>query len=320
MSNEKQIFANGRVAVISTKLFGIDKFNRLADCNNIAEAVRVLVEGGYGGGVALADPNDYDNMLRAEIDSALAELKELCFDKNALAFLLCEYDFVNAKTLMKAKYMRIDGTNGCFVGATYDPKQMAKDFVDDDYSAYPKLMAEGCDAVDGRFADGERSPSVVDVELDRAMYAQMRAYARKTTLAVVKKLCAFRIDATNCITLLRAKKAGYSAEKYRAMVLQGGKVSEDTLLKLWSGDEKATSDLYDEVRAVYDCDGDVLRAEETKRKTEFALLTADADSLSVQPVLVYFARKVREIDLVRTVLIGIKNNLPREEIKANITL
>ena len=50
------------------------------------------------------------------------------------------------------------------------------------------------------------------------------------------------------------------------------------------------------------------------------MLTADADSLSVQPVLVYFARKVREIDLVRTVLIGIKNNLPREEIKANITL
>ena len=72
--------------------------------------------------------------------------------------------------------------------------------------------------------------------------------------------------------------------------------------------------------AVYECDGDVLRAEEIKRKTEFALLTADADSLSVQPVLVYFARKVHEIDLVRTVLIGIKNNLPREEIKANITL
>ncbi len=320
MSNEKQIFANGRVAVISTKLFGADKFNRLADCNNIAEAVRLLVEGGYGGGVVPADPNDYDKMLRAEIDHALSELKELCFDKNALAFLMCEYDFVNAKTLMKAKYMRIDGTDGCFVGATYPPKQMAKDFVNDDYSDYSRFMAEGCDAVDGRFADGERSPSVVDVELDRAMYAQMRSLARKTSVSVVKRLCAFRIDATNLITLLRAKKAGFSADKYKNMVLEGGKISVDLLSKLWSGDEQALGELYDEARAVYNCNGDVVNAEETKRKTEFALLTADADSLSVQPVLVYFARKVREIDLVRTILIGVKNNLPREQIKAVITL
>uniref|UniRef100_UPI004029BAF9 V-type ATPase subunit n=1 Tax=Candidatus Fimenecus sp. TaxID=3022888 RepID=UPI004029BAF9 len=148
MSNELQIFANGRVSVLTTRLFTADKFVRLAECNSLAEAVRLLADGGYGGGVVLANPNDYDNMLRAETERLLAEFKELCVNVAARNFFLAQYDFVNAKVLMKAKYMRTDGVHGCFAEATFAPAKMQADFVDDNYADYPKAMAEGCDAVD----------------------------------------------------------------------------------------------------------------------------------------------------------------------------
>ena len=320
MSNELQIFANGRVSVLTTRLFTADKFVRLAECNSLAEAVRLLVDGGYGGGVVLANPNDYDNMLRAETERLLAEFKELCVNVAARNFFLAQYDFVNAKVLMKAKYMRADGVHGCFAEATFPPAKMQADFVDDNYADYPKAMAEGCDAVDARFAAGERAPSVVDAELDKAMFAYMKKCAAKSGISVVKKLCAYRIDATNIITIARAKKAGFDETKFLSLVIDGGKVKRDTLVSLWRANAQAASDLPDDIRAVWNALPDPARAEDVRRNKEFEMLTTGGDSLSVAPVLLYFARKSHETDLVRMIIIGVKNNLPKEEIKRRIVL
>lgn len=320
MSNELQIFANGRVSVLTTRLFTADKFVRLAECNSLAEAVRLLADGGYGGGVVLANPNDYDNMLRAETERLLAEFKELCVNVAARNFFLAQYDFVNAKVLMKAKYMRTDGVNGCFAEATFAPAKMQADFVDDNYADYPKAMAEGCDAVDARFAAGERAPSVVDAELDKAMFVYMKKCAAKSGISVVKKLCAYRIDATNIVTIARAKKAGFDETKFLSLVIDGGKVKRDTLVSLWRGNAQAASDLPDDVRAVWNALPDPARAEDVRRNKEFEMLTTGGDSLSVAPVLLYFARKSHETDLVRMIIIGVKNNLPKEEIKRRIVL
>ena len=320
MSNELQIFANGRVSVLTTRLFTADKFVRLAECNSLAEAVRLLADGGYGGGVVLANPNDYDNMLRAETERLLAEFKELCINVAARNFFLAQYDFVNAKVLMKAKYMRTDGVHGCFAEATFAPAKMQSDFVDDNYADYPKAMAEGCDAVDAKFAAGERAPSVVDAELDKAMFAYMKKCAAKSGISVVKKLCAYRIDATNIVTIARAKKAGFDETKFLSLVIDGGKVNRDTLVSLWRANAQAASDLPDDVRAVWNALPDAARAEDVRRNKEFEMLTTGGDSLSVAPVLLYFARKSHETDLVRMIIIGVKNNLPKEEIKRRIVL
>lgn len=321
MSSELQIFANGRVSVLSTKLFGADKFVRLAECGGISEAVRLLADGGYGGGIVVNDANDYIEMLRNETEKLLAEFKELCTNDGARKFFLANYDFVNAKVLMKAKYMRIDGTKGCFAQASFDVDKMQADFVNDDYSAYPKQMAEGCDAADDRFARGQRMPSVVDEELDKAMFAYMKKCAASSGLRVVKQLCAFRIDATNVVTLARAKKAGFERERFEQLIVDGGKVKMDVLLRLWNEDNSVVSDLPDDVRKVYEavC-RNVADGEEVRRNKEFELLTSDPDTLSVAPVLVYFARKTHEIDLVRMILIGVKNNLDKDEIKRRIAL
>ena len=55
--NDNQLYANGRVAVLSTKLLAQDKLTRLAECNNVAEAVKVLTENGYGG-MTIDNAND----------------------------------------------------------------------------------------------------------------------------------------------------------------------------------------------------------------------------------------------------------------------
>ena len=60
MSNE-QLFANGRIAVLSNKLLTADKYIRLTECGNLAEALRTLGECGYS---AAAAESDYEQALR----------------------------------------------------------------------------------------------------------------------------------------------------------------------------------------------------------------------------------------------------------------
>ena len=108
-----QFYANGRLAVLSTKLLGADKFLRLSECNTLSEAVRVLTEGGYGGGVTVENPNDYEKILMAETDSAIRLFAELCYDKYAVKYFLCRFVCHNVKVLMKRKYMRVEGVDDC---------------------------------------------------------------------------------------------------------------------------------------------------------------------------------------------------------------
>ncbi|MCM1043569.1 MAG: hypothetical protein NC350_05120, partial [Corallococcus sp.] len=74
-------YANGRVAVLSTKLFGADKFARIAESRDMTEAVKTLAESGFGGGIALENPNDYELLLRNELNQTVELLKELSSDK-----------------------------------------------------------------------------------------------------------------------------------------------------------------------------------------------------------------------------------------------
>ena len=230
-----QLYANGRIAVLSTKLFGADKFLRLAECNSLVEALRVLQENGYGNGLTVANPNDYEQILRAELDGAMAELKELCYDKNAVKYLLCRYDYLNAKTLMKGKYAREDFTAYCFDQGTYAKEKMQEAFVNDTYSDFSKNMATACDQIDAEYASGNRSPQVIDKLLDKASFADMRKYAKRSSTRLIAKLFDWQVNTSNLMLMYRLKKAGYGKEQYADWLIEGGSVKKDVLLRLWDG-------------------------------------------------------------------------------------
>ena len=317
----EQLYANGRIAVMSNKLLSADKFIRLAECNAIAEALKVLSECGYGDGVVPSSTNDYEQMLVAELDEAMAVLDELCFDKNVKAYFLCRYRYHNAKVLMKNKYMRVDSFAGCFTHAGADPQELQQAFVNDDYSLCSKTMAEALREVDFQFADGNRSPRTVDVVLDKAMYREMRLYAKRTFSAIPRKLFRFEADTLNLMLLYRLKKAAVGVENLQDWLVEGGIIKKEMLEKLWDNDS-AAADLPDPYRQFYALctldNANLMAAEAAQRAGRNKIISEYADFLSVQPVIRYFFNKVDEIDKVRYVLICVKNGVDKETIKNNL--
>lgn len=308
MSN-KQLYANGTIAVLSNKLLGQDKFARLAECSNLGEALKVLGEFGYGNGVTLDDSNDYESLLRAQMDDALRLFEQLCTDQNAKKYFLCRYDYLNAKICMKSKYMRADGTHLCFSCLALDAQQMYKAFLRDDYSVCSPNMATACDQIDAQFANGNRNAQVVDVTLDKAMFADMRKYANGSSLSIVKQMYAWQVDTTNLMCLSRAKKAGYSAEKLQQMLLKGVNVSEQTLAQSYlNGDENVDLPLqYKEFFALCNQNGNLLQAEQRQQDVLYDMVAQQTDFATIQPAIKFLLDKVKEIDKIRHVLVQIKS-------------
>lgn len=313
-----QLYANGRVASLSTKIFQADKFNRLTECASLPEALKVLAESGFGAGVNVSSPNNYEELLKAELDATTALFNELCLDENAKKYFLCKYDYVNAKILMKCKYMRQDGIEYCFNGAEIPPKAMQEAFVRDDYSACPQNMAKACDEIDASFADGKRSPQIVDYRLDLAMYADMLRYAKKSSFKPLKKMFEYKVDTTNLMTLYRLKKANAPEQDVEKWIIPNGRISLELLKKLWNN-EQNQADLPGEYKGFFDlCKAEnstLAHAEQEQSKMQFKFLSDNADFLTVQPVLDYFVKKVDEIDKVRKILVAIKSGVDKEKIK-----
>lgn len=312
-----QIYANGRIAVLSTRLLGADKFARLAECNFVSEALKVLSECGYQVGDATAD-NDYVSVLTAETDKVLTLFSELCYDKHAVNYFLCKYAYHNAKVLMKRKYMRVDGTEGCFDSVGIDPALLQQAFVVDDYSLCTKNMAEACDKIDTAFAEGNRSPQTIDKFLDKAMFDDMCHYAKKSSIKLVRKLFDWQVDTVNMMLIYRLKKAALGEEQFDEWYVPYGSIKKEQLDKMWQ-DEKAVFDLSEPCKKFFAlCASDknnLVEAEVEQKAYRNKLVEDYVDSMTIQPAIKYFFAKTDEIDKVRMVLIGIKNGVDKEKIK-----
>lgn len=315
-----QLYANGRIAVMSTRLLTADKFARIAESNTLAEAVKAVAENGYGNGVTLTVPNDYEQLLVAELDEALKVFKELCGNRHAVNYFLAKYDYLNAKVLMKCKYMRIDGLAYCYNQATVPAAVMQTAFVNDDYSAVSKNMAEACDKIDAEYADGNRSPSIVDVTLDKAMYADMLLHANKCKMRFrfIKDMFVYQADTVNLMSAYRAHKAGLDKAAYEKMLIDGGSISKETLLALFDDETKANNLDYVYKRFYALCKADnanLASAEREQKEHMYRILRDNADLMTIQPVLEYFFNKVNEIDRVRQLFVAVKAGLDKDKIK-----
>ena len=316
--NSDQLYANGRVAVLSNKVLGADRLLRLAECSSTDEAVRVLRESGYGGtaGASLPD-NDYERLLGAELDSVFVALKELCYDAYAVKYFLCPYDYANAKTLMKGKYMRADFTQYCFTQTLYDCARMNDDFVNDDYSAYPVAMATACDAIDARFADGDRSPQIVDMYLDRACYADMRVYAKRSSIPLVNKLYRWQADTVNIMCVVRLKNASLPEERLDDWFAEGGSLTKSAVLQLCNGNAvmRADEHVAEFARLCLQGQSGLQAAQKMQISYRNELIEQSKDLLTIQPVLQYFYTKTDEIQKVRYILSDVKNGVDKDRIK-----
>ncbi|MEG1710747.1 MAG: V-type ATPase subunit, partial [Clostridia bacterium] len=218
------LYANSRASVLSTKLLTQDKFVRMAESENFAEALKVLTECNYGG---VANESDLDKMLMEEEKSALDFFRDMITVEAIAKVFLLRYDYLNAKIAIKCKYLRLPMPNNLISGM-FEASKLFSDIVKDDYDAFEIEMQSALNEIDNKFVDGDKSPMVIDLLCDKALYKNIARLSKDCKSAPIKEYLRRDADTVSLLSYYRAKNAKLDIQCF----VNGGTLNQEAFLKV----------------------------------------------------------------------------------------
>lgn len=312
-------FANGRIKSLERNLLTADKITRMIDSVDLTEAVRILAEVNYGGGLVLDDPRLFDKLLSQEEAEVCKLVLTLVPDGYGMECFILANDYHNAKSLYKAKITGVSNKDALKpYGILGDISAIVSG---GDYSSLPLPMQSAFLELDTLALNGELSPRTIDVSLDKAYFAdvfQRLNSSKKTVITDYFKLLA---DNTNIRTMARCKKCGLPKKEFENAIVSGGKLGVDKLLELF---DVSDQEAYEKMRyGDYSKAFELLTHENTslvdfEKYSDSQLIklfkSQKADMFSPAPVAGYYVGKMSEIKTVRLILVCVLNGVAKEEI------
>lgn len=328
MSKNITLFASGRVAVLSTKLFGQDKFNRLAEASSLDNAVKILYENNYAGGMSVASPTEYEQLLEKELDILLSFFAEMSPNQYITDCFIADYDYTNAKIFEKARRMGVDALEKAYCHGSID-KTVLRDFIEsNNYSELPISMQNALKAIDRAYENGVGSPQFIDTTLDKAKYEHIFASLSKTRSKVVTEYFVAEVDMLNVLTAFRCAAIHFDKKRFEPMLIGGGQICLEKLVEAYEKGVDALNAFVGDTR--YKKIGELayesvkehkplVNAELACLNTKKQILTPYKNDMeSVFPLVNYFMSKKTEIENIRWILVGVKNKVEEEIIKTRI--
>ncbi len=316
MSNNNY-YANGAVAVMSSRLLTVDKFNKLIECGNLWEATKVLSEFGYGD--ATSDNScDYELALQSALNSAVSTFVSLSTDRYVTRYYMARYDYHNAKTLAKCKYNRINGLCYCYEFGSIPPATLVELIESDEYESLPTAMAHALSTIDNMHSEGCDNPRLIDLVIDRAMFADMHTCAYSARYSKLRQIYVVEIDTTNIIMLFRARGLHLTVSQYADMIIEGGSIDKQWFVDNYETEGELILDrLYGNsyLSLATICINSSVADGERYATTMRRALLVGSDVETMAPILDYYNKKTIEIDKIRYIMMCIKSGLDKDTTK-----
>lgn len=320
------IYANARIKSLENNLLTTDKMLRMIDSLSIDDALKVLTESNYGGGVVLDNPNKYENLLLAEMSDTTEFIKEIMPKGLGMEIFFYKHDYHNAKGIMKAKYSSQDNIKDLLTSqGLIETEKLIDNINDDEYGDLYDEMKQALEEIDATFVSGDRSPRVIDVTLDKAYFKHISRLSSKYVESIRRYIKSFA-DLTNIATFIRSKSANMGVKKTMDSLVEGGEISLDFYEPLYD----LSSEMLQEKFKYTNYYSIVLKAFESKSRALVDYETAQDDYLlsifksdkhdmfSIAPMAGYYLAKVTEIKVARMILVCIKNRVDKKLIKQRL--
>lgn len=305
-----RIYANAVAKYNEGKLLDAEKLRRLIDAD-FADAVKMLCDYGYGNGNLSEGSYDIDAFISAETGKLVSYVLRDAPDERLARVLTARFIYGNVKAYYKE---RSGGKANVAAVYALDDDEIRAAVLKGEYAALPAPMADALEKLDSRFAEARPDPKVIDTELTKAMYADMRAQARRSKSKTLRAFVAAQIDVTNILSALRARALNAPLTALGAMFIEGGRMEEDEIAALY-----ASSDPMTQLRATpydYLADGALCDLPHIEARADDYLAEiweAEAENMqSLSPFVHYFTAQLSEYKTVKTILTCSKHNVKNE--------
>ena len=329
MAGQSLIYSNARVKAMENTLLSAEKITRMTYADSLAEAVKILYESNYGGGVMVDNPYAFAEVLHAEEERVAKFMREAMPDDSGLDTLLMPLDYHNAKAFVKAKAIGMKDASILLAPVGTISHDVLQEAVSTgDTSMLPNPMASALAVIATATASGEITPRMIDIELDKAQFTAIMTKVKKAKVKSLTKYWTSHIDITNISTLFRCKRIEADEKFFLENFMPGGDINDYVLSRL----------IDDSVEAI----GEKLKYTDYAKLVELAVSDSvagkalisyeaewdnylmeifkvdKADIFSVAPIAGFYIAKKIELKMVRMILTAIKNKASESDIKARL--
>lgn len=221
-------YAVARIRVLESKLLDKQKFYRILEAQSADDALKALLENGYGAAETVNNPNDYDLLIKRELKDTYETINKITPDKSLTDIFLLKYDYHNVKVLKKNSLMGLESDELLIEGGSVDENTLKEAINEKKYAYIPKPMGKALAKLDGLELSGAINPQIIDVLLDQAMYENIDILKKELKNEFITKYFTAKADLANIETFIRAKAIGLSRNEMEEMFVVGGEIDVRT--------------------------------------------------------------------------------------------
>ncbi|MEG2540197.1 MAG: V-type ATPase subunit [Clostridia bacterium] len=314
--SDKFVFQNARIKSMECKLMTSQHIQRLFECANLDDAMKLLIEIGFGVN-STAENNKFDTLFLQEEAGAVAVLRDFNVDGILDAFLL-ENDYHNLKALLKAM---VSGESNPVLmpHGVYQIEQL-KVGLSGDASDLPSEMSTAIHTLEKLISEEKITPHTIDTIVDVAKYHDI--FKRiKGNSSLQKTYFVRKVDYLNILTFLRCKNLNLSQKFFADSFVDGGELAQEFFVAIY---ESATEVLKDKCK--YTPYQDIVEvAVDSKNLVGFEVSIDNAllkiwkdessEMFSEAPIVSFYFSKLTQLKIVKLIVAGIKNKVDRDLIK-----
>jgi len=316
------IYSNARAKYQENFLMDKERLLRLADCESYAEAIKVLSEVNFGGGVYDAEACDYEAVIRADEEKFYSFLREACPSEQVKEYILSPLDFHNAEALLKAKHLKISEDKMLSLSGTVEVQKLKEKIFSDGVKGLYKELFEAITLAEERLSAGSRSGAEISSIFKTCLYKKLVELSKNND--ILKEVHSVRADATNVSIALRLRNFKLAKELF----VDGGSITEDELKVLSEESLETLKERAKHIKSKIDVSLAIDAIISNKPLSEFERLsdgyalkllkTKKYEQSGIIPFLYYCFSKMAEYKNVRIVLLGILNGHDRTLIKRRL--
>lgn len=325
MDREKYIQTSVTTRVYEKYLLDKQTINRLIDSQSLEEFSRVLAETSYSGIVDLiGSRKEFDRALDIKLADMYKKYYKLTNDPEVVEILASKYIFHNLKTVLKSYITKEDLTHLLIPITKYDYAGLYKDLKDNGRTTKQWLFKEAIDRALNEYEES-KDPQRLDMTMDTTQNEYMVALAEKLDAPLITEHVRNYIDVQNINMTIRGKRQNHRVNCVADFIIRGGNIPHDLyagyyFLSIEELVEKLTRyDIYPSLKEGIELtlkDDRLLHIREaTVNYLDKLALRGKTVTYGPEVLFSYMLRKEREVQLIRTIVIGKINNLSPEEIR-----
>ena len=320
------LYTNAIISVRSGKVLTLDRVRRMIVAPDAPSSAKILFECGYDELLLTEKPDREDLIIAAEMKRTVETLKELCPSPLLLDILLSKFDYHNAAAVYN--HMRSDTdiknlpTDSIYPFGLVGFEKVKNAVAKRDYAVLPEPMREAL------LGFNKDNPSAFGVELGlvRAMYADILPKVRKLGNSGIKEYFRVEVDFANMLSFAKMRLYG---KMEKSPFIEGGKATESQVNSIMSKNPGAVkagfaSLPYSDVTYALAEGLESLDLAPFERASANYLIgqskKGSDDSFSLNPLFSWWVEKWEELRTVKTILVGKKLGMTREELFAELGL